>query len=89
MKCTCPERPHGARHAADCPAAKRDKRAPRKRTPEKHTKDNARRVVVRTDHAALRRELPRLAKASVVAQDEVATSIAAILARDGGGPHVY
>ena len=88
MKCTCPARPLGARHAQGCPAAKRDKRQ-RQRKPGKDANTNARRVIVRTDHAALRRELPKLAKASPVAQDEAAVSIAAILARDGGGPHVH
>lgn len=66
-----------------------DKRTGRIRPPEDRARDNAKRLVLRTDHAGLREQLPRLPGASEAVKNEVAESIATVFARDGGGPSVY
>lgn len=70
-------------------ARKPDTRRNRIRPAADRQRDNARRVTIRTDHPGLREHLPRLARATDEQADRVVESIAAIFARDGGGPSTY
>lgn len=66
----------GTRHTcAARDGQRRETRKGRKLPAEYRARDNARRVVVRTDHEGLRAELPRLSKASPSTQDAVAEFI--------------
>ena len=90
MKCTCPARPRGARHAAGCPAAKRDTRtyAERKVRPcFKATRkaQDARRLYVGND--TLRALLDRVI--SERREGPASTALEEMFARDCVGPNVY